>query len=243
MTQSYFNSKADIWDEKIAEKDSDKLENMAKNLDIQPGSIVLDVGTGTGIFVPFLLKKVGNKGNLVCLDSAEMMLEKARKKNFKGNIAYVCSDIAKFLQTCSSISPWPRRISASLSFWMICSGVYFFRGIAPPSGCKNRPRTIISDGPLLWEWISRSYAIRLGRRSSGARSLRRQHNTGMWRNHARRAARMSSTTRFVGTQGPMRRTTPATAMSHASVRAGAGSTFSAGVSSTKATDASAAAAF
>ena len=93
MTQSYFDGKADIWDEKIAEKDTDKLKNMANNLDIKPGSHVLDVGTGTGIFVPFLLKKVGNKGKLVCLDSAEKMLEKAREKKFKGNIEYFCSDI------------------------------------------------------------------------------------------------------------------------------------------------------
>jgi len=94
MTRSYFNSKADLWDDMIAEKDPDKLENMAKNLNIQPGSTVLDVGTGTGIFVPLLLNKIGNKGKLVCLDSAEKMLEKARKKNFKGNIEYVCSDIS-----------------------------------------------------------------------------------------------------------------------------------------------------
>lgn len=93
MTTSYFDSKADIWDEKIAEKDSDKLKNMAKNLDIKPGSNVLDVGTGTGIFVPFLLGKIGPNGKLVCLDSAEKMLEKAKEKNFKGNIEYSCSDI------------------------------------------------------------------------------------------------------------------------------------------------------
>jgi ubiquinone/menaquinone biosynthesis C-methylase UbiE len=94
MTWSYFNSKADIWDEKIAEKDFSKLENMAKNLYIQTGSKVLDVGTGTGIFIPFLLQKIGDKGELFCLDSAERMLEKARKKNFNGNIEYVCSDIS-----------------------------------------------------------------------------------------------------------------------------------------------------
>jgi ubiquinone/menaquinone biosynthesis C-methylase UbiE len=94
MTRSYFNSKADIWDEKIAETDCSKLENMAKNLDIQPGAVVLDVGTGTGVFIPFLLNKIGIKGRLVCLDSAEKMLEKARAKNLKGNIEYVLADIA-----------------------------------------------------------------------------------------------------------------------------------------------------
>jgi len=93
MTRSYFNSKADVWDRKIAERDPEKLENMAKNLDIQSGSKVLDVGTGTGVFIPFLLKKMGKNGKLVCLDFAEKMLEKAREKNFGDNIDYVCSDI------------------------------------------------------------------------------------------------------------------------------------------------------
>jgi ubiquinone/menaquinone biosynthesis C-methylase UbiE len=93
MTQSYFNSQAEIWDEKIAEKDPEKLENMASRLDIQIDSTVLDVGTGTGVFIPFLLEKIGSKGKLICLDFAEEMLNKARAKGFKGNIRYICADI------------------------------------------------------------------------------------------------------------------------------------------------------
>jgi ubiquinone/menaquinone biosynthesis C-methylase UbiE len=93
MTSSYFNAKADIWDEKIAEKDTNKLENMAQQLDIHAASTVLDVGAGTGVFIPFLLKRIGDKGKLICLDQAEKMLEKARQKNFPGNIEFVCSDI------------------------------------------------------------------------------------------------------------------------------------------------------
>jgi ubiquinone/menaquinone biosynthesis C-methylase UbiE len=93
MNRSYFNNKADIWDEKIAEKDRVKLNDMTDNLEIEPGATVLDVGTGTGIFVPFLLKVIGPGGKLVCLDSAEKMIEIARKKKFKGNIEYICADI------------------------------------------------------------------------------------------------------------------------------------------------------
>lgn len=93
MTTSYFNGKADVWDEQVAEKDHARLQRMADNLDIQPGSTVLDVGTGTGVFVPFLLRKIAPQGKLVCLDYAERMIEKARSKKFEGQIDYVCSDI------------------------------------------------------------------------------------------------------------------------------------------------------
>jgi ubiquinone/menaquinone biosynthesis C-methylase UbiE len=93
MTKFYFNGKADIWDEKIAEKDPGKMLSMAESLDIPPGSAVLDVGTGTGVFIPFLLPKIGPNGKLVCLDYAEVMLNKARAKNFRGNIEYLCADI------------------------------------------------------------------------------------------------------------------------------------------------------
>jgi SAM-dependent methyltransferase len=94
-TAAYFNSQAGIWDEKIAEKDTGKLERMTARLDIQPGSAVLDAGTGTGVLIPYLLKKIGQDGRLVCLDPAEKMLARAREKNFPGHIQFVLGDIEK----------------------------------------------------------------------------------------------------------------------------------------------------
>jgi manganese/iron transport system permease protein len=94
MIKAYFNEKAVIWDETAAEKDATKLEEMAGRLAIEPGSRVLDVGTGTGVFVPFILRRVGQNGQLVCLDLAEEMLKRARAKGFEGNVDYICADIA-----------------------------------------------------------------------------------------------------------------------------------------------------
>jgi len=94
VIKAYFNDKAAIWDEIIAEKDVARLEDMANRLNIEPGSTVLDVGTGTGVFMPFILNGIGGNGRLVCLDFAEEMLQRARAKGFPGNIEYVCADIA-----------------------------------------------------------------------------------------------------------------------------------------------------
>ena len=90
MIRTYFNEKAVIWDETVAEKDTAKLERMAENLNIKPGSVLLDVGTGTGVFVPYLLKKIGKRGRLVTLDVAEEMLKRARTKNLNNNNNIEC---------------------------------------------------------------------------------------------------------------------------------------------------------
>ena len=93
MLKTYFNQKAALWDETIAEKDVTKLESMVARLDIDPGSTVLDVGTGTGVFIPFLMSKIGEQGRIVGLDVAEEMLKRAVAKSFDGCIDYLCADV------------------------------------------------------------------------------------------------------------------------------------------------------
>jgi len=93
MTRDFFNARAAIWDARIAEKDINKLKSMLSRLDIRAGTNVLDVGTGTGIFVPFLLERIGRKGKLVCLDYAAEMLQVAQAKGFQGNLTFLCADI------------------------------------------------------------------------------------------------------------------------------------------------------
>ena len=93
MIRAYFNEKAANWDETVSEKDVNKLERTSQRLNIKPGSTVLDVGTGTGVFIPFLLSKLGRNGHIVALDFAEEMLKIACAKCFNGNIDYLCADI------------------------------------------------------------------------------------------------------------------------------------------------------
>ena len=89
MIKTYFNGKAAIWDDIAAEKDNSKLKQMAARLDIRPGSVVLDVGTGTGVFLPFLLQSIGVNGKILAVDIAEEMLRKAKEKSFNGTVAYL----------------------------------------------------------------------------------------------------------------------------------------------------------
>jgi len=94
MIKTYFNGKAAIWDEIAAEKDQSKLRQMAARLDIKPGSVVLDVGTGTGVFVPFLLCQMDYEGKILALDVGGLMQHRARVKNFDGVVAYLNADVA-----------------------------------------------------------------------------------------------------------------------------------------------------
>ncbi len=93
MIKQYFNDRAAIWDDEISEKDVKKLEVMARRLSIESSSAVLDVGTGTGVFLPFLLNSAGDKGRVVAIDFAEEMLKIARTKDFNGNVSFICADV------------------------------------------------------------------------------------------------------------------------------------------------------
>lgn len=102
IIRAYFNQRAAVWDETIAEKDTTKLERMAERLNIRPGSTILDVGTGTGVFIPFLLSEIGKSGRIIASDFAEKMLKKAQAKGFSGNIDYLQADVTN-LPLCDEV--------------------------------------------------------------------------------------------------------------------------------------------
>ncbi len=94
MIRTYFNGKAAMWDEIAAEKDWSKLRQMAERLDIRPGSMVLDIGTGTGVFIPYILHSIGCEGKILALDIAEEMLRRAKVKSFNGAVDFLNADVS-----------------------------------------------------------------------------------------------------------------------------------------------------
>lgn len=93
MSQAYFNGQAGTWDKMAVEKDTAKLERMVTRFKLKPGYTLLDVGTGTGVLIPFLVRAVGPSGQVIALDFAGMMLKQAVQKHYSGNMAYLLADI------------------------------------------------------------------------------------------------------------------------------------------------------
>jgi ubiquinone/menaquinone biosynthesis C-methylase UbiE len=92
--KDFFNEKAEIWDE-ITVHDLEKVQYITEMLNIQGDDKILDVGTGTGIMIPFYERYLVN-GGVVAVDYSEKMIEVARSKypeKEHPKISYLISDV------------------------------------------------------------------------------------------------------------------------------------------------------
>jgi ubiquinone/menaquinone biosynthesis C-methylase UbiE len=76
--KDFFNEKARIWDE-ITVHNLEKVQYIAELLGIHSDDRILDIGTGTGIMIPFYEKYLVD-GSVVAVDYSEKMIEMARSK-------------------------------------------------------------------------------------------------------------------------------------------------------------------
>ncbi|MCR4435095.1 MAG: class I SAM-dependent methyltransferase [Clostridiales bacterium] len=90
--REFFNSMAEKWDS-ICRHDPDKIGEILDLADIRKGDRVLDVGTGTGILIPFLVSRVGIAGQVTAVDFAEKMIEMAKRKHDYANVKFVAGDV------------------------------------------------------------------------------------------------------------------------------------------------------
>lgn len=80
----WFNEKAATWDNIATEQTRQRLYRIVQSLHISPGSRILDVATGTGILLPWLLAAAGPTGRVTAIDFAPRMIAEAQKKHPQG---------------------------------------------------------------------------------------------------------------------------------------------------------------
>ena len=108
--RQFFDRAAVEWDASEVEETHARLREIVAGLGIEPGSTVLDVGTGTGVLVPLLLEATDGKGQIVALDFSGEMLRRAQAKGHP--VAYVQGDAQRL--------PFP----AYTFDWVICNAVF-----------------------------------------------------------------------------------------------------------------------
>ena len=83
MNQSevdFFDALAPQWDANEVRSTPERVKSILSKLPIRAGMNVLDLGTGTGVLVPYLSELVGPEGHITAIDLSEGMLGIAREK-------------------------------------------------------------------------------------------------------------------------------------------------------------------
>ncbi len=90
--KEFFDRVAEKWDETV-QHDPNKLKAIFGYIGLEEGQRVLDVGTGTGVLIPYIHQTVGAKGAIVAVDFSGKMLAMAREKYAFSNVEYLQADV------------------------------------------------------------------------------------------------------------------------------------------------------
>jgi ubiquinone/menaquinone biosynthesis C-methylase UbiE len=91
--QEYFDQLAPTWDKELTPERLKCLGNIVKELGIKPGYYVLDIGSGTGVLLPFLIAELSDEGKILALDFSTEMLVQAQAKNFPPIVGFAQADV------------------------------------------------------------------------------------------------------------------------------------------------------
>ena len=91
----FFNSLAEKWDS-ICCHPSEKVNYVIDKMGLKNGDSILDIGSGTGVTIPYLEKRIGTNGKITALDIAEQMLEISKKKNIYDNLDFEVKDFFEY---------------------------------------------------------------------------------------------------------------------------------------------------
>lgn len=90
--RDFFNSMADTWDTRCRH-DHNKINEILDLLPLRKDDAILDVGAGTGVLIPFLLERIGDRGTITAIDMAEKMIRIAEKKFDHEQVQFMADDV------------------------------------------------------------------------------------------------------------------------------------------------------
>lgn len=76
----FFDRIASTWDANEIRSTPGRVETILDKIEVREGDNVLDLGTGTGVLVPYLSRLAGEEGSVVGIDFSAGMLSRAREK-------------------------------------------------------------------------------------------------------------------------------------------------------------------
>lgn len=78
----FFDSRAAQWEKTFYPPAvREKLIHLVADFGVRPDEIILDVGTGSGVLLPYLVHYVGTSGKIAALDLSMEMVRQAKKKD------------------------------------------------------------------------------------------------------------------------------------------------------------------
>lgn len=78
--RSFFDKLSSTWDDDEILSAPEKINRILDEIGIKENDEILDLGTGTGVLLPFLAERTGNGGSITAVDFSKGMLEKAKAK-------------------------------------------------------------------------------------------------------------------------------------------------------------------
>lgn len=91
--REFFNGLAHKWDE-ITNHDDKKIKTIIELSSVENGSKILDIGTGTGILISYLLQTLPS--GITAVDISENMISMAKQKYNDNRVEFVAQDIMEY---------------------------------------------------------------------------------------------------------------------------------------------------
>lgn len=96
--REFFNDVAEKWDS-MCNHPAEKINYILDKVQLKPGDSVLDIGSGTGVMIPYIEDRVKHQGKVKALDIAENMISVSRRKNKYDNLSFHVGDFLEW-DTC-----------------------------------------------------------------------------------------------------------------------------------------------